>query len=254
MKSLLKKIIPKYFRDLIRGRGVSISSGHIIIQNPNREALKKEFENTWRNDSIPGKQMKITHSQLPNFEKVAPMKAAVELLSKINSTEQTLLDVGCSTGYYSEVFKRSGLDIKYQGCDYSSTFIEKARQMYPKLKFEVCDSTQLPYPDKSFDILFSGCCILHIIDYEKAIAESARVSKKYVIFHRTPVIHMRPTTFVKKNGYGIPMIEICFNESELLDLFNKNGLSVIDTNIHGELVIDGLGEKVISKSYLCQKY
>jgi len=62
--------------------------------------------------------------------------------------------------------------------------------MYPAIRFDVEDATRLRYNSDSFDIVVSGCCLLHISEYEKAIAEAARVSREFVVFHRTPVLHM----------------------------------------------------------------
>lgn len=220
-------------------RPASVISGHYaIIDNPNPIALKQQFENAWKNPTLPQKQLRITQKELPRYEQTVPFQALISLMKKIQPSANTsVLEIGCSTGYYSEVLSKADFQMQYQGCDYSEEFIKTARAIYPMIIFKVEDATRLNYADNEFDIAISGCCLLHIIDYSLAIAEAARVAKNCVIFHRTPVIHKRSTIYCKKLGYDIEMLEIIFNEEELLDLFTKNHLAVIGVNTHASHII-----------------
>lgn len=261
MKDYLKKYLPtplwefgKKIINLFRtNRYQNISGEYSIIENPDREQLKNEWSEVWKDDSIPTQQQKITKKQLSNFEEVRHMKVLVELVKETDILEPTLLEIGCSTGYFSEIFEKSGLNVQYSGCDYSPEFVSVAKKCYPNVSFQVCDTTSLPYTDRAFDIIVSGCCILHVVDYEKAVAESARTAKEFVVFQRTPILHERKTTFTKKIGYGLPMIEILFNEEELTQLFSKNGLSVQRIATISSMQIKGIEEPVFLKSYLCKK-
>lgn len=261
MKTFLRTRIPspiwefgKKIINIFRtNRYTKISGEYSIIENPDRAELKKEWSDTWKDDSIPVQQQKITKKQLPNFAEVKHMKVLVDLVKETGIPEPTLLEIGCSTGYFSEIFEKSGLRVKYSGCDYSPQFINVAQETYPSLPFQVCDTTSLPYSDSMFDIIVSGCCILHVVEYEEAIKESARTAKEYVIFQRTPVLHERKTTFTKKIGYGLPMMEIFFNEEELTQLFAKNGLAVQRITTISNMKIKDIEEPVFLKSYLCKK-
>lgn len=258
LKKIIKKITPKFIISWVKKIIPSFNSGKIsrdykVLNNPNLNELKNKYNNAWKSQSIPKEQIELTKEQLPNFYNIAPMKAAVDILKKIEPDEKKLLEIGCSSGYYSEVFKRAGFNLNYEGCDYSEAFIELAKKLYPNNNFKACDATALQYDDEQFDIVISGCCILHIIDYKKAIAEAVRVSNKYVIFHRTPMLHNNKTTFLTKVGYGVEMLEIFFNEEELMDLFNKNNLAIKSINTHAQLNVDGINEPVFMKSYLCEK-
>lgn len=195
IKNIAKKILSPFLR---RAKGVS--HGYRIIENPNKDALRRKYNAVWQNDSIPQKQLEVTEKQLLGFHNTDPMKAAVDLIRKTGLAHPTILEIGCSTGYYCDVFKKARLDVAYEGCDYSEEFIRVARQKHPGIRFKVSDALKLDYQDRRFDIAISGCCILHIIDYPQAIAETARVAKQWALFHRTPVIHSRTTTFAKKSG------------------------------------------------------
>jgi ubiquinone/menaquinone biosynthesis C-methylase UbiE len=162
-----------------------------------------------------------------------------------------VLEIGCSSGYYSEVFDIAKLNISYTGVDYSQSFIDLAREYYPQRKFDVQNACCLDFPDESFDLVISGCCLLHIPEYEKAIAESVRVASKFVIFHRTPVVWGENTKYYRKTGYGVEMIEIHFNERALLELLTKHGLRVIKTYILDSSGTEHVGGAL--KTYLCEK-
>jgi len=252
LKNFVKKILPNSVIALIAARHKS-SQNYKILKNPDLAKLKIKYQQTWRDASLPGKQLKLVKKQLPNFANIAPMKSLILLLKKIETKNKTLLEIGCSSGYYSEVLDKAGFDLKYEGCDYSEKFIKLAKERYPSLDFKVSDATCLDYKEKQFDIVISGCCLLHIINYEAAIEEAARVAKNYVIFHRTPVIQKNKTTFAEKTGYGVRMLEIFFNEEELKDLFKRYGLEILETDSHAQFSIKGLDEPILMKSYLCKK-
>lgn len=253
----LKPILPasvwsaakKIFYSILPGYA-NVSGRYRVLKNPDLAELKKKYENIWKDASIPTQQLKVnarTPKDTPVFE------SAVRLVRAARLTRPTLLEIGCSTGYYADVFKNAELNISYEGCDYSDAFITKAKELHPGITFKVEDATHLTYATGQFDIAISGCCILHIIDYDKAIDETARVAKQFALFHRTPVLHSTQTTYAEKIGYGLPMFEIFFNETELFELFKKNGLEVVATETISPMNIDGLNEPVLIKSYLCKK-
>jgi ubiquinone/menaquinone biosynthesis C-methylase UbiE len=136
-----------------------------------------------------------------------------------------LLEVGCGSGYYSEVFSRLvPTGVRYTGIDYSEAMIARARSRYPSTGFEVADATRLPYPDDAFDVVFNGVSLMHIIDYPAAIREAARVARRYCVLHTVPVFDDHQTTYLKKFAYGAPVVEIIFGKSELMSLCRDAGL------------------------------
>jgi len=251
LKKFIKKLLPQSIINFIANR--RNSQNYRILKNPNLAKLKIRYQQTWQNTSLPNRQLKLVIKQLPNFANIAPMKALIDLLKKIETKNKNLLEIGCSSGYYSEVIKRAGFDLNYEGCDYSAEFIKLAKERYPRINFKVSDATNLDYQDNQFDIVISGCCLLHIIDYELAIKEVARVAKNFVIFHRTPIISKNQMVFAEKIGYGVKMLEIFFNENELKELFKKYGLKIQDENTHTQFSVRKLDEPILMKSYLCQK-
>jgi SAM-dependent methyltransferase len=138
-----------------------------------------------------------------------------------------VLEVGCGSGYYSEVFAFLLPDggVHYTGVDYSEAMIARGQARYPSVAFEVGDATRLPHSDGTFDIVFNGVSLLHILDYATAVREAARVASRYCIFHTVP-IHAHKTTFLKKYAYGAPVVEIIFDKGELMSLCSSAGLEL----------------------------
>jgi len=152
-------------------------------------------------------------------------KVAADSIAATGIVNPSLLEVGCGSGYYSEVFATllSG-GIRYSGVDYSNAMIARARAQYPATSFEVADATQLPFADGAFDIVFNGVSLMHIVSYQAAIREARRVASAYCIFHTVPVFHDYPTTFLRKYAYGAPVTEVIFGKQELMSVCRDAGL------------------------------
>lgn len=231
-----------------------ISGNYKIIASPNLRRLERKYSAAWQNQNLPEMQYELVKEALKNVKDNPPMTTVISLFRNLSLENPTVLEVGCATGYYSDVFSKARIRVKYSGCDYSEAFIDKARVLHPKIKFKVCDATALDYDDNEFAVVLSGGCLVHIVDFPKAIAESARVAKNYVVFHRTAILHQAKTTFTKKVGYGLPMLEIFFNEERIAALFRANNLAVTAVRTYASFPVPGLPEPVFMKSYLCQKY
>ncbi len=239
-------------------RGFYLAAHFHPVSPENFTGVSERLSASWMADGIPGEQWAVVEPQLASYRAGKPsatFDALVDILVH-NVPElhnRSLLEIGCSSGYHSEVLRCRGVEASYQGCDFSPAFIRLARQMYPAIRFDVEDATRLRYNSDSFDIVVSGCCLLHISEYEKAIAEAARVSREFVVFHRTPVLHMTGPAFYTKNAYGVEMLEIHFHEQQLVRMFTTHKLHVVDINSHLSLPESRHSEPLLYKTYLCQK-
>jgi ubiquinone/menaquinone biosynthesis C-methylase UbiE len=168
------------------------------------------------------------------------LKVAAEAIAATGIPHPRVLEVGCGSGYYSEVFATllNG-SVRYGGIDYSDAMIARARANYPSAVFEVGDATRLPCADASFDIVFNGVSLMHIVDYPAAIREAARVASHYCVFHTVPVFVDHPTTYLRKYAYGAPVVEVVFGKEQLMSLCRDAGLRLerewpcIPYNVHG---------------------
>ncbi len=178
---------------------------------------------------------------------------AASAVKGLKLTTPTLLEVGCGSGYYRDVFDHLIPDtVRYSGLDYSPAMIALARETYPDGDFHVGDAARLPFPDRSFDIVFNGVSLMHILDYEAAIQESRRVASQYVILHTAVLRRSGPPVHLVKNAYGRPVIEVILSETELRRLLAKHGLHIVGAapSISYDLS-RVLGEPTHTRTFVC---
>jgi len=205
-----------------------ISYGHASIQ---QSEISEEMTSAWQSEEIPAKQRALVQQELNNMYKGKPPKVhqvLVDCLLPYVLPGCAILEIGCASGYYYEVLEYLlNQRISYTGVDYSEHLISMAKEYYPHAEFHVADGANLPFDDGQFFIAISGCILLHVPNYPRHIAETARVAERFVVAHRTPVCRQRPTQYFKKFAYGVETAELLFNEKELLFEFAATGLKLI---------------------------
>lgn len=236
--------------------GVSTRYKKLDAKMDNREI--DNLAQAWKSSAIPAAQRNLVERQIQEYRNggnIPVYDALVDILRENIEMDSNLklLEIGCSSGYYSEVFKIKGIDVNYTGCDFSDAFINMAKEKYPDIEFDVEDATKLSYPNDLFDVVVSGCCILHIPNYKEAIKEAARVARSYVVFHRTPVLAMSGPIMYQKNAYKVQTVEIHFNEQLLIREFHKSGLDIIDVNCQSNIWQKKVEDSLATKTYLCRK-
>jgi len=156
------------------------------------------------------------------------LQVAVDAVRATGIDRPMILEVGCGGGYYRQVFGHLlGRPFEYVGVDNSQAMVAAAQRRCPQTRFEVANACKLPFADGVFDIVFNGVCLMHILDFERAIVEGRRVARSHCIYHSVPTFTDRATTYLSKYAYGGPVVEIVFNRAELLALFAKHGLELV---------------------------
>lgn len=131
--------------------------------NKIRDLVKKAY------DSIASEFDQTRKVQWPEFH---------EFLEYVEN-DVKVLDLGCGNGRVYDLLKSK--DVDYLGIDNSSGLIDRARENYPKARFEIGDMVDLDLPDNSFDIIFSIASFHHIPGKKlrkQAVKEMHRVLKK----------------------------------------------------------------------------
>lgn len=250
LKSALKRLHSRL------SPSTGVSSHYVPLNTGEATQESTRLRGAWQSEALPRRQRELVDTQLAAYRRGEPidvfdvMSQALRALSS-NVRGMSVLEVGCSSGFYSEVFDIAGLGVNYAGCDYSDAFVALARQTYPALRFDVEDATALHYERDAFDVVISGCCLLHIPEYQVAVAETARVARRYAIFHRTPMVLGQPTQYYRKQAYGVETVEIHFNEPQFLELLASCGLELIATYTLDEMVHNGVG--TANRTYVCSK-
>lgn len=232
---------------------LEVSTDYRPLTPSEAEAFAKQHGSAWMDERIPELQYELCVKQeLLSWlagSPIAPFDALIWCINQLPAalTQASVLEIGASAGYNGQVLKASEREFDYHAVDFAPAFQRLAAKLWPEVPFDIGDARALPYRVGQFDIVLSGSVILHVYEYEQAIAETARVASAYAIFHRTSVWN-KPTTWFLKQGYGVPMLEARFNEPELLQLFADYGLPVI-------AAIDVVPEYdgIRNRSYVCKK-
>jgi ubiquinone/menaquinone biosynthesis C-methylase UbiE len=105
------------------------------------------------------------------LHKEEQLKKVKIILNKLNLKKtDKLLDVGCGTGFYLDMFK-----CKVTGVDPAPKLIKKYKG---EQKIILARAEELPFPDNSFHIVTSITAIQNFEDIEKGLQEMKRVGKK----------------------------------------------------------------------------
>lgn len=249
------KAVLKRLRNRLSPSG-GVSSHYVPLNTEEAAGEANRLRDAWQSDALPRRQRELVDAQLAAYRGGEPIDVFDVLSQALRALPSdvrgmSVLEVGCSSGFYSEVFEIAGMDVRYAGCDYSEAFIALARETYPALRFDVEDATALHYARDAFDVVISGCCLLHIPEYQAAVAETTRVARQYAIFHRTPMVLGQPDQYYRKRAYGVETVEIHFNEPQFLELLAASGLELIATYTLDETVHDGVG--TANRTYVCRK-
>lgn len=146
------------------------------------------------------------HGDFSTPYQMGPQKHRLYMLDLLhNKGVESLLDVGCGTGPIYELNLAQFPMRKpfvYKGTDYSWRMIDTAKGLFPEGDFEVQDMRDLKEEDNSWDCVLLMHSLDHTDDYKAAIAEAARVAKKYVCIILWRSLRDSGTNLNDRNSYG----------------------------------------------------
>lgn len=194
-----------------------------------------KYSDAWRAETVPELQWEVAGPQLVRFRSGGRVPEFDIFVEAVDFAERqatrafsSLLEIGCSSGYYGKVLAISHPHLVYTGIDYSEHFVKQGTKNFPELDLRLGDTTSLDLPDESSDIVVSGSVLLHVPKWQLGLSETCRIARDVVILHRTPV-SKAPTTLYRKVAYGQEMIEWTFNESELISEVRTSGFTLAQT-------------------------
>jgi SAM-dependent methyltransferase len=191
------------------------SRGFRILEGANSSSLA----NAWKHPSIARRQQAVANRALRHmYQGSAPAEffVAAAAVDATRLTCPSIAEIGCGSGYYCEALAHltSG-DIEYTGVDYSFALLASSRKRRGRLRLIAGDATRLPFVDSSFDVVLSAAVLMHVPNWTAALTESFRVSREFVVLHRTPIADVSSTTHLEKRAYGVRVVEHVFARAEL---------------------------------------
>ena len=85
-----------------------------------------------------------------------------------------VLDLGCGEGYFADLLARAGAEVV--GCDVAEEPLRRARAAHPGLDLRLAEPDgTLPFEDASFDMVWAGETIEHVLDTARWLSEVRRV-------------------------------------------------------------------------------
>jgi ubiquinone/menaquinone biosynthesis C-methylase UbiE len=127
----------------------------------------------WLHDYVIADRALNLHAYILEYGKLVDVLSAKQ--------EKSLLDVGCGGGQSAIRLKELYPYLQLTGIDLSPDQIVRARQRAQQkglfIEFEIADAQSLPYPDESFDIVYSFGSAKHWPDPLKGFGECWRVLK-----------------------------------------------------------------------------
>jgi demethylmenaquinone methyltransferase/2-methoxy-6-polyprenyl-1,4-benzoquinol methylase len=104
------------------------------------------------------------------------MQALRDLLERLPPART--LDVACGTGFLTRHLRG-----ELVGLDQSAAMLEIARERVPHAELVVGDALELPFPDASFDRVFTGHFYGHLQESERLrfLAEARRLARELVV-------------------------------------------------------------------------
>lgn len=105
---------------------------------------------------------------------------AIQMLLKLFSRSEKILDMGCGEGtrLATLINKTHAYRKKAEGIDASKIAISLASKKYPDINFVEGNLENLPCESGQFDLLYSAYVFEHLTDPEKVIKEAFRVLKQ----------------------------------------------------------------------------
>jgi len=95
---------------------------------------------------------------------------------------ETLLDVGCGTGYFTRRFATDAADGNVVGADIDPDMLRFADgHSAHSTGFVAADARKLPFRDRSFDLVVSVTALCFIREEKQALREMLRVARRRVV-------------------------------------------------------------------------
>ncbi|MEO0185335.1 MAG: class I SAM-dependent methyltransferase [candidate division WOR-3 bacterium] len=155
-----------------------------------------------------------------------------------------LLDLGCGTGWYSNLFAELGLNVV--GIDYSKTGVMNAKKLYgDKIHWVVGDAFNMPFRhEPKFDIIF--CCDFppyNLIDTPEQTIEITKKIFEFLTKDGVFIFIWSSKLTGKRDGDSV-IIE--YTTNQVKEIFSKSGIIIGAIYTTNKQLFPILGQYAIS--------
>lgn len=105
-------------------------------------------------------------------------RMAMELISEMPDRPfDSILDLGCGTGYCLPELQKRYPKAHVQGMDLAEGMLQHARKMYPQFQYFAGDAEAIPVDDQQYDLIYSSFAIQWCEDLSNVLMEVYRTLK-----------------------------------------------------------------------------
>jgi SAM-dependent methyltransferase len=151
-----------------------------------------------------------------------------------------VLEAGCGLGHFSVA--AHALGFRAEGIDWSEPTIDRLRQAFPSIPWHVGDVRRLPFPDGSFDSVYSPGVCEHFEEGPVAILEETRrvLRTGGIAVVSTPCfnpwIRRRSSLFAsRETPAGLAFFEYAFASDGMARLLERLGFEMLQIRPYGAL-------------------
>lgn len=122
--------------------------------------------------------------QIKDKKRMSILLQKAEYLASLvpkNMYFERALEIGCAEGIVINKLKKLLKINKCYGIDISKIFLSLGRDLYPEIEFIESSGSQLPFPEKYFDLVILSDIIEHIKDIEDFMGEVWRIGKRMLL-------------------------------------------------------------------------
>jgi malonyl-CoA O-methyltransferase len=98
---------------------------------------------------------------------------AERLIERIKREPFSILELGCGTGYLTELLSKRFPRARIEAVDFAPAMIERARNRVPGALFFACDIEELEPEPESYDLIVSNATIQWLTEPERTLARLA---------------------------------------------------------------------------------